>query len=81
MKLPSILSRAPRVGVPDPERRTSPILDEETEDDILSLDRESEDGACYFNGVRYALGQRVYRGSEILRCERGVWVRAGDVPH
>lgn len=71
----------PRVGAPDPERRTSPILDEENENEILPLDRDLEGGACYFNDVRYALGQRVYSGDEVLRCERGVWVHAGDVPH
>lgn len=81
MKQPHIVPHVSRVGAPDPERRTSPILGEETEDDILSLDRKSEGGACYFNDVRYALGQRVYSGNEILRCERGVWVHAGDVPH
>ncbi len=69
--------RVPQVGAPDPERRTSPILDEDEE---LSLDTELETGVCYFNGVAYATGQYVRSGSELLHCEeRGVWVRKGEM--
>jgi hypothetical protein len=67
----------PQVGAPDPERKTSPIADEEEE---LSLDLEMESGACYFNGVAYPVGQYVRSGSELLRCEEhGVWVRKGEM--
>jgi hypothetical protein len=66
----------PQVGAPDPEHRTSPILDENEE---LSLDTELEAGVCWFNGTAYPLGQYVRSGDELLRCEgRGVWVRAGE---
>jgi hypothetical protein len=65
----------PQVGVPDPELRTSPILDENDEN-LLSLDTELERTACYFNDVAYPLGQYVRSGAELLHCEeRGVWVR------
>jgi len=68
---------APQVGAPDPEHKTSPIVDEDEE---LSLDLELETGACYFNDVAYPVGQYVRSGSELLHCEeRGVWVRKGEM--
>jgi hypothetical protein len=67
----------PQVGAPDPERRTSPILEEDEE---LSLDSEVETGVCYFNDVAYPRGQYLRSGSELLHCEeRGVWVRKGEM--
>jgi hypothetical protein len=69
----------PQVGAPDPERKTSPIFDEDEAGD-LPLDLELETGACYFNGVAYPIGEFVRSGSELLRCEeRGVWVREGEM--
>jgi hypothetical protein len=66
---------APQVGAPDPERRTSPILDEGEE---LSPGFELETGACYFNDQAYPLGSYVLSGAELLLCEeRGLWVRKG----
>jgi hypothetical protein len=73
------MARLPRVGAPDPERRTSPILDEDEE---LPADfgAEEGDGICYFNGIAYRAGQYVLSGSELLRCEKpGVWVRRGEM--
>ncbi|KPK71934.1 MAG: hypothetical protein AMJ84_05245 [Acidithiobacillales bacterium SM23_46] len=71
-------SHAPQVGAPDPELKNSPIFDE-ADDESLSLDLELETGACYFNNERYALGDYVLSGTELLRCEgRGVWVRTGE---
>jgi hypothetical protein len=73
----SIKQAVPQVGAPDPERKTSPIIDEDEE---LSLDLELESGACYFNGVAYPIGGFVRTGSELLHCEeRGVWVRTGEL--
>lgn len=69
----------PQLGAPDPERKTSPIIDEE-EEEGLSLDLELESGACYFNDVAYSIGQWVRSGAELLRCEeRGVWIRKGEM--
>lgn len=65
------------VGAPDPELRTSPILDEYAD---LSLDQELEAGACYFNNLVYPVGQYLLSGSELLHCEeRGIWVRKGEM--
>lgn len=66
----------PQVGAPDPNRETSPIVgdDEETE-----VEPNVAGGSCMFNGVRYAVGDYVMSGSELLRCEHpGVWVREGE---
>lgn len=71
--------RLPRVGAPDPERTTSPILDED-EELPAALEPEGGNGVCYFNGVAYPPGQYVLSGNELLRCERpGVWVRRGEM--
>ena len=68
----------PQVGAPDPEHKTSPIIDEDEE---LSLDLELETGVCYFNDAAYPVGEYVRSGHELLRCEgRGVWVRKGEMP-
>lgn len=66
--------RPAQVGAPDPERKTSPILDRNDED-LLSLDLELETGVCYFNDASYARGDYVLSGDQLLRCEeRGLWV-------
>lgn len=80
MKKPVKSAHAPQVGAPDPELKTSPIFDE-GDDDLLSLDRELEEGACYFNNARYAHGQHVACGDELLYCERGVWLRKAEGSH
>lgn len=74
-----MISHLPEVGAPDPEKKTSPILDED-EAEEPSLDLELESGVCWFNDVAYARGQWVRSGAELLHCEeRGLWVRKGDV--
>lgn len=71
-------SGVPQVGAPDPERETSPILDEEDREDI---EPAGPGGTCQFNGVSYRLGDYVLSGSELLKCEPpGVWVRGGELP-
>ena len=66
------------VGAPDPELKTSPILEEGDEEfDVLA--QEVEDlPTCYFNNVSYADGTYVCSGSgALLHCEKGLWVREG----
>lgn len=65
-----------QVGAPDPERETSPIIDDDEKEDI----EPEAGGYCQFNGVTFRLGDYVLSGSELLRCEApGVWVREGEV--
>jgi hypothetical protein len=67
----------PIVGAPDPERKTSPILDEDS-DELLAVDLEPETGVCYFNDATFNRGDYVCCGNELLHCEEGgVWVRKG----
>jgi hypothetical protein len=64
-----------QAGVPDPELKTSLIVDD-GDGDVLTLDAELENPACYFNNVAYPIGQYIRSGSELLHCEeRGIWVR------
>jgi hypothetical protein len=73
-------THVPQVGAPDPELKTSAIIDELEEYEELGPDVELQEGVCYFNGVTYPLGQFVRSGSELLRCEeRGIWVRKGEM--
>jgi hypothetical protein len=73
------MSRNPiQVGAPDPELKTSPILDD-TEDDVPD-GSELESGVCYFNNAVYPLDAYVMSGDELLHCEQpGVWVREGEL--
>lgn len=70
----------PQVGAPDPELKTSPIIDESEYDELAaSPDLELEAPLCYFNQEEFGLGDCVQTGSEVLQCtERGVWVRKGE---
>lgn len=70
----------PEVGVPDPNRDTSPICDEFDAFDDSGVDDDAHGGVCYFNDRAFALGEYVQSGSELLHCEgRGVWVRSGEL--
>jgi hypothetical protein len=73
-------TRLPQLGAPDPERNTSPIIDEsEYDETAASPDLELEAPVCYFNDEAFPLGAVVQSGAEVLQCaERGVWVRKGE---
>lgn len=65
------------VGAPNFEMKTSPILDEDEEFDVLSQELE-EFPSCHFNDVLYQSGTYVCSGSgALLCCEKGLWVRKG----
>ncbi|MGD8526256.1 MAG: hypothetical protein PVJ63_08395 [Thioalkalispiraceae bacterium] len=66
------------VGAPDPELRTSPIMDESDEDYEIIAQETEERPTCYFNNVAYLDGTYVCSGSGILlHCVKGLWVRQG----
>jgi hypothetical protein len=70
------MTTTPQVGAPDPNRETSPILDEDEREDI---EPDVESAFCTFNGVAYRVGSFVLSGHEVLRCEPpGLWVRQGE---
>ncbi len=66
------------LGAPDLEAKTSPIMEETDEQfDELAQELEEQD-VCYFNNVAYDSGSFACSGSgELLRCEKGIWVREG----
>jgi len=66
------------VGSPDPELKTSPILDEFDEEyDVLAQEVEDMPG-CYFNDISYTDGSYVCSGSgTMLHCTKGLWIRQG----
>ncbi len=70
------------VGAPDPELRNSPIV-EETDEEFEILGQALDDApvdttVCYFNDTAFPHGHYVCSGPELLRCERGAWVRRGS---
>ena len=67
-----------QVGAPDPELKTSPIV-EDSDESFEVLAQEVEDlPVCYFNNASYPNGKYVCSGSgELLLCNSGLWVREG----
>lgn len=67
-----------QVGSPDPELKTSPIV-EETSEDFEYTTQEYEDlPVCYFNNTSFPSGKFVCSGSgELLHCQKGLWLRSG----
>ena len=67
------------VGAPNPELKTSPILepmDEEVE--VLAQEVEGLE-VCYFNGQSFDSGDYVCSGTgALLRCENGMWAEVGS---
>lgn len=67
------------VGAPDPEMKTSPILEDTDEEYEFSAQEYENLPQCYFNNVSYPAGQFVCSGSgELLHCEDGLWIREGS---
>jgi hypothetical protein len=68
------------VGAPDPDRKTSPILEEYDEDAPILAQEFDDLPMCWYNDETYASGAMVRTGDgSLLRCEKGVWVRQ-DLP-
>lgn len=67
-----------QVGAPDPELKTSPIV-EDADEEFEVVAQEVEDlPVCYFNNTTYPNGEYVCSGSgELLHCNSGLWVREG----
>lgn len=69
---------APDVGAPDPELENSPVADLDT-DELEFTDLETVSDVCFFNGIRYPIGDYVCSGGQLLLCEKGgVWVPKGS---
>ena len=71
---------APHVGAPDPDLKTSPILEEYDEDAPVMVQEFDDLPVCWYNGASYPSGSMVRSGDgSLLRCEKGIWVRQ-DLP-
>jgi len=67
-----------QVGAPDPELKTSPILEDTDEEFEVAAQKVEGLPVCYFNDSSYANGKYVCSGSgELLHCNYGVWIREG----
>ncbi len=74
----STRQRPAQVGAPDPELRNSPIIEETDEDYPLAGQDLPGEAECHFNGQSYRDGQFICSGNELLRCQRGAWLREGS---
>jgi hypothetical protein len=69
----------PQVGLPAPDRHTSPIVD--ADQSIADLLSNTPLHGCLFNDVPHAVGEVVQSGPQLLRCAApGVWVRETAMP-
>ena len=66
------------VGAPDPELKTSPIAEENSEETEDLRQEEPGEAVCYFNDKSYKTGDYVKSGTSILKCVYGIWVPAGS---
>lgn len=67
-----------QVGAPDPEMKTSPIMESLDEDYEVTAQVVEDLPVCYFNNIQYANGEYVCSGSgELLHCKSGLWLREG----
>ena len=66
------------VGAPDPEKRTSLIVEESNEDFDVAGMEAPELPECYFNGVVFSEGQPVCSGDQLLVCRAGIWYPEGS---
>ena len=67
-----------QVGAPDPELKTSPIVEDTDESYEIAAQQIESLPLCYFNNASYPNGQYVCSGSgELLHCKSGLWVREG----
>jgi hypothetical protein len=67
-----------QVGAPDPELKTSPIIESLDEDFDVAAQEVEDLPVCYFNNTHYPNGAYICSGSgELLHCYSGLWVCEG----
>ncbi|HYW75280.1 MAG TPA: hypothetical protein VFA48_01445 [Gammaproteobacteria bacterium] len=72
------IKHVPDVGAQDPERRNSPIVEDDSEE-LEALREESDaEAVCYFNEQTFWHGTYVRSGTVVLRCDRGLWIPLGS---
>lgn len=61
------------LGTPDPNLRTSPILQPVELEPPPTVDDNTTLPVCFFNGEEFDHGSYIRSGDTVLRCEGGVW--------
>jgi hypothetical protein len=69
--------KLPDVGAVDPELKTSPIAQEFDEDSDTLRQQVPGERVCYFNGRSYSHGVYVKSGTQVFKCQYGLWMEAG----
>lgn len=67
-----------QVGAMDPELQNSPVAQEFDEDSDIVRQQMPGTAVCYFNGQSFTHDEYVISGSQVLRCQYGVWIEAGS---
>jgi hypothetical protein len=67
----------PNVGAIDPKLRTSPVVEETSEEADTARQASPGDNVCFFNGVAFEPGAFVRSGTMILECREGLWIEIG----
>ena len=74
----NILTTTTQVGAPDPESKTSPIMESLDEAFDVTAQEVEDLPFCYFNNASFQNGAYVCSGSEeLLHCNSGLWVCEG----
>ena len=67
-----------QVGAPDPEKRTSLIAQENSDEFALVGMEAPEVPYCHFNDTTYPEGEPVCSGDQLLVCRAGIWYPEGS---
>lgn len=74
----SVKESIPNLGAQDPELKNSPVAWESDEESEVLRRTIPDEPACYFNDTAYSHGTVIQCGTELLRCDHGIWVQAGS---
>jgi hypothetical protein len=61
------------VGAQDPELKNSPVAWESDEDTEALREEEPGEAVCFFNGQAFDHEAVIKTGTELLRCDHGIW--------
>jgi len=70
-------AKAVEVGAQDSELKNSPVARETDEDSEGLRAVEPGEPVCFFNGQPYDHETVVKCGTELLRCDHGIWYPVG----
>lgn len=71
-------TQTPDLGAQDPELKNSPVSWDSDEEKEVLRQELADEPSCYFNDLAYAHGKTIKSGTELLRCDRGLWIPVGQ---